>query len=131
MEIFYINSLFYYFFKNFFLFLSNSKKGTGIVYEHAYYINMSNNTCDAIRHKTKRFSFKRKPFNSKQSGNEPKKDVKKVNEYQEPQEHHRKSEVDFHNKPKIVDDKINHDHIKQTETITQDDNSKMVIKILK
>ncbi|XP_026820438.1 uncharacterized protein LOC113559039 [Rhopalosiphum maidis] len=93
---------------------------------------MSNNTCDAIRHKTKRFSFKRKLFNSNQNRNEPKretkKDVKKetkVHDYQEPQEHHGKSEVGFHNKPKKVDDKINHDHNEQTETITQDDNSKM------
>jgi len=29
---------------------------------------MSNHVCDAIRHKTKKFSFKRKPFNVNQTG---------------------------------------------------------------
>ncbi|KAF0756845.1 Uncharacterized protein FWK35_00021572 [Aphis craccivora] len=92
---------------------------------------MSNNTCDAIRHKTKRFSFKRKPFNGKQIGNQPKMEVKKevkkeVKEEakvsQEPQERHEKPEVVCHNKPKKTgDDNTYLDH--NESIITQDDNS--------
>jgi len=100
---------------------------------------MSNNTCDAIRHKTKRFSFKRKPFNAKQIGNQPKIEVKKevkkeVKEeakvFQEPQERHEKPEVVSHNKPKKTgDDNTYLDH--NEPIITQDENSNTVIKIMK
>jgi len=43
---------------------------------------MSNNACDAIRHKTKKFSFKRKPF-----------DVNQTGQVTEVQEHHILPEV--------------------------------------
>ncbi|XP_025198879.1 uncharacterized protein LOC112597156 [Melanaphis sacchari] len=105
---------------------------------------MSNNNCDAARHKTKRFSFKRKPFDAKQIRNEPKKEVKKetkkeeiketknevikeakVHEFQEPQEHHNESETGFHNKPKKADDTNYCEHNEQIETITENENSKM------
>jgi len=104
---------------------------------------MSNNTCDAIRHKTKRFSFKRKPFNAKQIGNQPKIEVKKevknevkkeVKEVakvsQEPQERHENPKVVFHNKPnKTGDDNTYLDH--NEPITTQDENSNTVIKIMK
>lgn len=93
---------------------------------------MSNYTCDAIRHKTKRFSFKRKPFNAKQIGDQPKIEVKKEvkEEAKVSQERHEKPEVVSHNKPKKTrDDNIHLDH--NEPIVTQDENSNTVIKIIK
>jgi len=78
---------------------------------------MSNNTCDAKRHKTKRFSFKRKPFD--------------VSLFRQDLKVKEQPDAGFYSKTKQAkDDNIRNDQNERPE-IVLNENFKVVIKIKK